>query len=423
MAYYLEFDGVDDHVTTSGFSAIPSTFDLECDFESVSMSRQALIHGEGGGHIEWQRASNSITGIANINSGWRTLTASGYTSIGRYKVRLIYDGTLFSLSVDGDIKDSLAISGAIGLHEPYVIGKHAIANRYPLYGNLYNARITTNYAAADYDPSASGGTGSILPDTVGGNNGTLVNFPTDNSQWVFYSAPSAGVTASSAFTLPKLTLSASGSATLPQPSASGAFSFQPISISSSGSATLPQPEISGAFSVPILSASGSASATLPQPSISGAFSYPVLTVSASGSATTTNADINGNITFNKFTVSGNASATLPQPDVIGAFSLPKLTIDGTASAIIPQPIINGNINLSKLTISANGTVTLPQPVANGSFSLPLITTRAFATVSGLDLIIDPKTNINQVALSANINQVLLSANINQTNLSNNIVYN
>ena len=38
----------------------------------------------------------------------------------------------------------------------------------------------------DYDPSASTGTGTTLIDTVGGNNGTLVNFPTDNSQWVFY---------------------------------------------------------------------------------------------------------------------------------------------------------------------------------------------------------------------------------------------
>ena len=274
---------------------------------------------------------------------------------------------------------------------------------------------------ADYDPSASGGTGSILPDTVSGNDGTLVNFPTDNSQWVFYGA-AGGVTGDAAFNLPKLTLSASGSATLPQPSANGAFSLQPITVSSTGSATLPQPITNGAFSLPILSASGSASATLPQPNAIGSFSYPLLTVSASGSATTTNADINGNITFNQLTVSGNASATLPQPDVIGAFSLPKLTIDGTASAIVPQPIINGNIALSKLTISASGAVTLPQPIANGAFNIPLATVKGFATISGLQLIIDRQTNINQQFLSANIEQEFLSANIKQKNLSNNFIY-
>ena len=44
-----------------------------------------------------------------------------------------------------------------------------------------------------YDPSATNGIGSILPDTEGGNNGTLVNFPTDDSQWVFYDAGGGGL--------------------------------------------------------------------------------------------------------------------------------------------------------------------------------------------------------------------------------------
>lgn len=54
-------------------------------------------------------------------------------------------------------------------------------------GDLYYIEITINGVLVhNYDPSASNGTGTTLIDTVGGNNGTLVNFPTDNSQWVFY---------------------------------------------------------------------------------------------------------------------------------------------------------------------------------------------------------------------------------------------
>jgi len=102
------------------------------------------------------------------------------------------------------------------------------------------------------------------------------------------------------------------------------------------------------------------------------------------------------------TVSCNARATLPHPDITGAFSFPPLSVDGSASSIVPQPTINGNIALSKLTISASGEVTLPQPIANGAFNIPIVTVRGFATISGLPLIFDRQTNVNQQFLSANI---------------------
>ena len=129
-----------------------------------------------------------------------------------------------------------------------------------------------------------------------------------------------------------------------------------------------------------------------------------------GEATTANPFITGSITNPIITVSASATATLPQPIATSAFSLPELTVLGSASALVPQPIINGNIPLEVLTVSASGTVTLPQPIATGAFSLSL-TVNGFATVTGLDLIIDPKTDIQQVLLSANITQEFLSSNI------------
>ena len=62
-------------------------------------------------------------------------------------------------------------------------------------GACYYIKISTDGGATvthHYDPSATGGTGSVLEDTVGGNDGTLVAFPTDDSQWVFYDAGGGG---------------------------------------------------------------------------------------------------------------------------------------------------------------------------------------------------------------------------------------
>lgn len=43
--------------------------------------------------------------------------------------------------------------------------------------------ITSTTFSETYQADLSGGTGSVLPTVSGNNNGTLVNFPTDNSQW------------------------------------------------------------------------------------------------------------------------------------------------------------------------------------------------------------------------------------------------
>lgn len=56
-------------------------------------------------------------------------------------------------------------------------------------GALYYLKYTDNNNPANdrfFNPSASNGTGQILPDTVGGSDGALVNFPTDDSQWIQY---------------------------------------------------------------------------------------------------------------------------------------------------------------------------------------------------------------------------------------------
>lgn len=51
--------------------------------------------------------------------------------------------------------------------------------------NWSSSSDTTGALVFNYGPSASNGTGLILYDTQGGQDGTLVNFPTDDSQWIY----------------------------------------------------------------------------------------------------------------------------------------------------------------------------------------------------------------------------------------------
>jgi hypothetical protein len=58
-------------------------------------------------------------------------------------------------------------------------------------GRIYNIKASTDGGASvtnEWEPSASGGTGTTLEDTAGNNDGTLNNFSgTTDSWWVFYS--------------------------------------------------------------------------------------------------------------------------------------------------------------------------------------------------------------------------------------------
>ena len=75
----------------------------------------------------------------------------------------------------------------------------------------------------------------------------------------------------------------------------------------------------------------------------------------------------------------------------------------TWNAASSAPVINGAFNLPVLSVAGIVTVIVPQPIINGNITLPALRVQGFATVSGLRIIVDPLTNINQQYLSNNIN--------------------
>ncbi len=183
MAYLLRFDGSDDNVDlTSPISATGDGVLAEIDFVYQGASNHVICGGTSfSDYWRIDRDSQfriSIAGSASI------LTINTPLVIGeRYTLRLVRTGS----SVVVEDESGVALTPAANFNSnPFVIDKigsfHNGSSN--LVMDLYGFKA--NNGANNYSPSASNGTGQILPDTVVGNDGTLVNFPTDNSQWIFY---------------------------------------------------------------------------------------------------------------------------------------------------------------------------------------------------------------------------------------------
>lgn len=185
MAYYLNLDGSDQYVDVSpinyeigdaievtvfGFSGSggASRYILDSDSGLTSSRPFLLVRADGtfqfnassltNVRIDGVPVDNSVT-IFPTDGGDHIITAETYRS-----VRIAKIGSKF---------DSI---------QPWNAG-------------IKNVRVSRSGADVNHwnKQVLSGANDTVLDDTVGGNDGTLVNFPTDNSQWIFYSAPSAGV--------------------------------------------------------------------------------------------------------------------------------------------------------------------------------------------------------------------------------------
>lgn len=361
--YYLQFDGVDDYVST-GVVANGQNSRLYVKFKTNSITeRQELIHGEGGGQITINRYGNGVVNcFFNIDEVWYGVTTGVVLQEDKItEIEAVYDGSSVSLYIDGVMAGSETVGGSITREEPIRIGAH-INGSGPFNGDLYRAEIDTGNSFHLYDPSISNGTGQILPDTAGLNDGALVNFPTDDSQWVQYAsaAPSADVN----FTLSTPVFAASADATLPQPSASIAYNINAPTFTVGATVTLPNPTAAVAYTVNAPTFSVSGEVTIPQPTANASFSLPVPTIAASATATEPN--FNASVNF-----------ALPSP-----------------------------------TFSAEATATLPQPESTVSLAVSPPNVSVVAIVGGIAIIVDEETNINQRVMSNNINAPILSNNIN-----------
>lgn len=187
MAYYLQFDGSNDRVTIQCQATSAESWSLEWQLFAVPTPDSfgfARIFGGSTPADATNRISTQIGGgdvstrFANTTKTW-----SGKTFANTDKFRIEYNGAQLELFINdvsqGVIAGTVTASfGLLGCNSNFYTN---IALMYATFTN-----ITTTSKSRDYQPSLSGGAGSTLTDAANVVNGTLVNFPADNSQWAFY---------------------------------------------------------------------------------------------------------------------------------------------------------------------------------------------------------------------------------------------
>jgi hypothetical protein len=438
MAYYLEFDGDSYvHAATLGNVLSESTFRIETQKArfltssgywfsqavATGSSRElGLFFGSGSASLYIGGLSAVILSSAdvvsifgsstiqsellsfeiNLSTGaWQLESEGAVVKTGGFALGSSRsDGALFRLGARAASDSSGDASGAYILPNGSRIGSTKVF----LSGNLvrsYNKQ------------TLNGSNDTVYPDTVGGNDGTLVNFPTDNSQWVFYDDGSGSeVTSDVTFTVNAPTSSASASATLPQPSADVSYSVSVPTVSASVTASLPQPSSNVVFTVNAPSVAASASATIPGYNASVSFTVNAPGVSADASATLPSPSADVGYTVNAPNISADVAASLPRPIGDIAFTVDTPSVNATASATQTGWNADVNFTVNAPSVSISASATLPQPEAAVSFAVSPPQVAVVAIVGGIAIIVDDETNINQRVLSNNINAPILSSNIN-----------
>jgi len=198
MAYYLAFDGADDKVTCPQVSfangatitiKLTATWSSEDDTKIVSVYATGnysaiLIGPQSDGRIRLYSRDSSYDSIAlfspsGLDDGLPhdiIATINTDTGFSSFKV----DGAEDSV-VSTAMTNFSAAPADFGIG--YELGRANNANC-----DLYSLEVFVDSARVRFYNPASTSSGLTLPEEESAQDGTLVNFPTDDSQWVFYSS-------------------------------------------------------------------------------------------------------------------------------------------------------------------------------------------------------------------------------------------
>ena len=209
MAYYLQFDGVDDRVTFNSPLDILTRTSYRLEFSIASPAGMANFQTIMVlGNIANDQGSvllNSGGGSGGIVDVRYTTGASRARWIISNQFTVLFDGNPHDLILQRDGNNhELFIDGvSYGTATSSFVGSSTTTSGISRSGrsafDFYNIRgfnaPSGGIELYNYNKQTlSGSNDTTLPDTVGGNDGTLVNFPTDNSQWVFFSGGGATYT-------------------------------------------------------------------------------------------------------------------------------------------------------------------------------------------------------------------------------------
>lgn len=203
MAYYLNYTQVDANkfmtasipASTSNVS-LPLRIEWEIELEVKKNGTEFIIASTAfntTSTLIFVRSGTDFEIRSPGNSNWLVTTGVTTTNWTTFKIRSTFNGTTATqtLHVNGSlVATRTPTTAAIGEIAAF-FGLNSSATRH---GDFKYFKFTDFVTPANnrlYDANASGGTGTSLPETIGGFNGAQSGtWPGDNSEWVFYATGS-----------------------------------------------------------------------------------------------------------------------------------------------------------------------------------------------------------------------------------------
>jgi len=187
MAYSLQFDGSDEYVDLPDITAAQMSGDFSFEFEIRYVADNGytfFVSAWPGDASRWY--IGTLGNELRIFHGSFSYNGEELVDDTVYTIKLDVVGTATTLYLDGVEEFTTTTPSGFELVRRF----GASLDSTPRFNTPSELRWMSFVNGTDdryYDPNATGGTGLVLEDTTGGEDGTLVNFPTDDSQWVFYS--------------------------------------------------------------------------------------------------------------------------------------------------------------------------------------------------------------------------------------------
>lgn len=199
MAWSLKFDGVNDHAPVASPVFGITDFTFRFGFLYVAGSNQAIM-GNSNTNDDILRLTNTTSFLVKCGGTSVTLTLSTALIVGqRYVFNVVRSGSTIDIQDDSGSSLVNATGATITLIDLYGFGRISAGQYFK--GELdffeHYSDSTKTILENQWDATASShGSGTpVLVDTIGGNNATGVNMPTDGSAWIDLGGSGITVTA------------------------------------------------------------------------------------------------------------------------------------------------------------------------------------------------------------------------------------
>jgi len=297
---------------------------------------------------------------------------SSYTNGEPQEYVLTRDGDDRTCTIEGNSFGGTLTQSEVAVNNSTTIGRRdsSYSKQVDLYRLEGYDATTGGTKLFDYDPSLSGGTGTILTDAENADNGTLENFDgTTDSWWIEYG--STAITADGAITLPSLVFAGSATDSTSEVTAAGDITLPSLVFAGSATDSTSEVTAAGDITLPSLVFAGSATDSTSEVTAAGDITLPSLVFAGSATDSTSEITAAGDITLPSLVFAGSATDSTSEVTATGDITLPSLVFAGSASTSeVGQVTAAGDVTLPSLVFAGSATDTTSELTATGAITLP-----------------------------------------------------